>query len=70
MCGDVERFCKSCMECVSRKGAGRRVKPPLMTIPVGAPSHRVGVDVLQLSITESGNKYVVVDLNRLLHYVG
>ena len=66
MCGSVERYCKSCMECVSRKGVGRGVKPPLMTIPVGAP---VGVDVLQLPVTESGNKYVVVFLDYLTKWV-
>lgn len=37
------------MECVTRKGLGRAVTPPLATIPVGGPFHRMGVDVLQLS---------------------
>ncbi len=60
MCGDVERFCKTSFECVSRKGSGRAVRPPLMTIPVGGPFHRMGVDVLQLPVTESGNKYVLI----------
>jgi hypothetical protein len=60
MCGDVERWCKSCTECVTRKGSGRPVCPPLATIAIGGPFHRMGVDVLQLPVTESGNKYVVV----------
>ena len=54
MCGDVERFCKSCLECVTRKGPGRAVRPPLVPIPTGGPFHRVGVDVLQLPVTELG----------------
>ena len=60
MCGDVEKFCRACLECVTRRGIGRSVRPPLATIPVGGPFHRMGVDVLQLPVTESGNKYVVV----------
>ena len=55
MCGEVERYCMSCMECVSRKGSGRGVRPPLKPILTGR-----GVDVLQLPLTESGNKYMVV----------
>ena len=69
MCGDVERFCKSCIECVSRKGLGRAVTPPLTNIPVGGPFNRMGVDVLQLPVTESGNKYVVVFCDYLTKWV-
>ena len=70
MCGDVERFYEACLECVTRRGSGRSVKPPLVSIPVGGPFHRVGVDVLQLPITESGNKYVVVFADYLTMKVG
>ena len=34
--------------------------PHLQPIPVGGPFHRVAVDVLQLPLTTSGNKYVLV----------
>ena len=60
MCGNTQKFCKSCLECVTRKGSGRATQPPLVPIPVGGPFHRMGVDVLQLPLTESGNQYVVV----------
>lgn len=69
MCGDVEKFCRSCLECVTRKGIGRAVRPPLTTIPIGGPFHRMGVDVLQLPVTESGNKYVVVFADYLTKWV-
>ena len=69
MCGDVERFCRSCLECVTRRGPGRSMRPPLTTIPVGGPFHRIGVDVLQLPVTESGNKYVVVFADYLTKWV-
>ena len=53
MCGDVEKHYRSCLECVSRRGSGRS-NPPLSPIPVGGPFHRLGVDILQLPLTESG----------------
>lgn len=59
MRGDVDRFCRSCLECASRKGPGRSFRPPLTPIPVGGPFHRLGVDVLQLPLTANGNRYVV-----------
>lgn len=67
MCGAVERHCKSCLECVTRKGSGRAVKPPLVPIPVGGPFHRMGVDILQLPLTESGNRYVVIFMDYVPH---
>ena len=69
MCGAVEKYCKSCLECVTRKGSGRSVKPPLVPIPVGGPFHRMGVDVLQLPLTESGNRYVVIFMDYLTKWV-
>ena len=49
----------------TKKGLGRAVTP----IPVGGPFHRIGVDVLQLPVTESGNKYVVVFCDYLTKWV-
>ncbi len=60
MRNDVHQFCKACLVCSSRKGGRRTFRPPLQPIPVGGPFHRVGMDVLQLPLTEKGNKYVVV----------
>ena len=56
-------------ECVSRNGSGRQTKPPLNSIPVGGPFHLMGVDVLQLPVTEAGNKYVVVFADYLTKWV-
>ena len=60
MRSDIDHYCKSCLVCVSRKGGCRPSKPPLHSIPVGGPFHRVAVDVLQLPLTARGNRYVVV----------
>ena len=69
MHADVKRHCRSCLTCATRKGTGRAFKPPLQPIPVGGPFHRVGVDVLQLPLTESGNQYVVIFLDYLTKWV-
>ena len=37
--------------------------------PVGGPFHHVGLDVLQLPLTEAGNRYVVVFLEYLTKWV-
>ena len=61
---DVTQWCRECLQCATR-GTGRIVKPPLSPIPVGGPFDRVGVDVLQLPKTRSGNKYVIVFMDYL-----
>ena len=60
MYGDVTRWCRSCLVCAAYQGCGRRTRPPLQPIPVGAPFERVGVDVLEMPRTLQGNRYVVV----------
>ena len=57
---DVAKFCKSCLVYASRKGTGRKQRPPLQSIPVGGPFQMVGVDVLQLPLSQNGNQYAVV----------
>ena len=60
MRADVRRFCRACINCASRKGPGRAVRPPLNPIPVKKPFHRVAVDVLTMPLTSRGNRYIVV----------
>ena len=60
MRADVRRHCRACLVCATRKGPGRRARPPLQPIPIGGPFHRVGVDVLKLPLTYDGNAYAVV----------
>ena len=53
MHADICQHCRTCLTCASRKGPGRLVHPFLQPIPVG-------VDVLHLPLTFSGNQYTVV----------
>ena len=69
MRADVRHLCRGCLNCVSRRGPGRAIRPPLQPIPVLKPFHRVAVDVLQLPLTSSGNKYVVVFMDYFTKWV-
>ena len=69
MRSDVRHHCRSCLTCATRKGTGKPSRPPLKPIEVGGPFHRVGVDVLQLPLTENGNRYVVVFQDYLTKWV-
>ena len=61
---DTSRWSRGCLTCASRT-VGRPVKPLLTPIPVGGPFDHVGVDVLQLPLTQQGNRYVVVFMDYL-----
>lgn len=60
MRAEVRKFCRGCLSCATRKGLGCLVRPPLQPIPTKGPFHRVGVDFVELPITSSGNKYIIV----------
>jgi transposase InsO family protein len=57
---DVQKFMRNCPQCTIVTGGGRHHRPPLHPIPVSRPFQIVGVDVMELPVTESGNRYVLV----------
>ena len=57
---DVYKCCHGCSQCATVTGEGRKSKPLLHLIPVQRPFQIVGVDVLELPETESGNKFAIV----------
>ena len=57
---DVRTYCQSCLVCATKHGTGHDCRPQLQNIPVNGPFHRVGVDVVQLPLTQAGNKYAFV----------
>ena len=60
MFSDAKKFAKSCPECAIVMGSGRVNKPPLHPIPVSRPFQILGIDVMDLPVTDQGNKHVVV----------
>ena len=60
MYADCVRYVKSCPECLTVRGSGRKERPPLHPIQVSRPFQIIGVDVMDLPVTSSGNKHVLV----------
>ena len=69
MFGDVVKWCRSCRTCTGYHGCGHRTKPPLQSIPVGAPFDWVGVDITEMPRKLRGNRYVVVFIEYLTKWV-
>ena len=60
MFNDARRLAKACSECVIVTGGGRASRPPLHPIPVSKPLQILGIDVMDLPLTDQGNRHVVV----------
>ena len=54
---------------MAHRGGGRRTRPPLQSIPVGAPFERIGVDLMEMPLTARGSRYVMVFLDYLTKWV-
>ena len=57
---DIMNYCHKCPQCVFVSGSGKCAKPQLHPILVSKPFQIVGVDVMDLLMTEDGNIHVVV----------
>ena len=69
MLTDILKQVRSCLTCAAYQGCGRRTKPPLQPIPVGAPFERIGVDILEMPQTLRGNRYIIVFMDYLTKWV-
>ena len=57
---DATQFVKNCPECAIVRGGGRVSNPPLHPIPVSRPFQILGIDIMDLPLTQLGNRHVVV----------
>ncbi len=60
MHADAACHARNCPSCVIVSGGGRVQQPPLHPIPVQRPFQIIGVDVMDLPKTTSGNCHVLV----------
>ncbi|KFM56688.1 Retrovirus-related Pol polyprotein from transposon 412, partial [Stegodyphus mimosarum] len=61
---DVQKWCRTCDACVSRKGPKKRSRGKLQRYNVGAPFERIAFDILgPLPRTADGNKYILVAID-------
>ena len=57
---DAISYCRNCTSCAVVSGTGRKHRPLLHPIPVQRPFQIMGVDIMELPLTERQNRYVVV----------
>jgi len=58
---DVENWCKSCKECVAKRGPPDKGKSPMQIYNVGTPFERLQMDILgPFPSSVSGNRYLLV----------
>lgn len=58
---DVEDWCRSCEQCVARRGPSGKGKSPLQIFNTGAPFERIQMDILgHLPRSSKGNRYLLV----------
>ena len=57
---DVYKKYSSCITCASVGGQGNHGRPLLVNIPVGEPFDCVGMDFVELYVTQDGNRYTLV----------
>jgi len=60
MKGDIYKKCTTCMTCASVSGQGSCERSTLVSIPVGGPFKRIGMDFNELDQSRKGNWYVLV----------
>ena len=57
---DVCKKCSSCVTCMSVRGQGNTGKPPLVSIPFGGPFDMIGMDFVELDVSNSSKRYALV----------
>lgn len=58
MAKDVLQYCSQCVKCQETKP--KPSKPPLQSIPIGKPWQMVAVDILEVPVSTSNNRYILV----------
>ena len=60
MFNNALRFARACPECDIFTGGGRASRPPLHPILMSKPFQILGIDIMDLPLTDQGNQHVVV----------
>ena len=59
MAQDVEKHCRECLACQKSK-LPKPTKAPLVSMPIGKPWQMVAVDILEVPVSNKGNRYLLV----------
>ena len=58
---EIDNWCKSCVDCATKKTPRNQAKAPIFSLPVEGPFDRVGVDILgPFPASKNGHRYVIV----------
>ena len=57
---DIINYTHNCPQCAIASGVGRRQSLPMKSIPVDHPFQIVSIDIMELPLAASGNKYAIV----------
>ncbi|KAL8606779.1 hypothetical protein ACOMHN_049608 [Nucella lapillus] len=71
MCGDIRRYCQSCVSCQRTIDKGRVPRAPMVKMPLAAePFSRVGMDIIgpMNPMSEGGYRYVLVMVDYATRY--
>ena len=69
MTADVEKWCQECNICQRRQNPNLKPRTGLQEIVSTLPGDVVNADILELTKTEQGNKYVLVLMDSFTKYV-
>ncbi|KAL8599297.1 hypothetical protein ACOMHN_008012 [Nucella lapillus] len=71
MCGDIRRYCQSCVNCQRTIDKGRVPRAPMVKMPLAAePFSRVGMDIIgpMNPMSEGGYRFVLVMVDYATRY--
>ncbi|MCP3663175.1 MAG: hypothetical protein GY696_11885, partial [Gammaproteobacteria bacterium] len=57
---DVQNHIRTCISCQKRKTPIPKPNPPLQSITIPGPFHTIAADILELPLTQDGNRYALV----------
>ncbi|EYC40353.1 hypothetical protein Y032_0618g710 [Ancylostoma ceylanicum] len=66
---DVMKWARSCKDCFLTRPHEKHI-PPLKPITTSKPFELIGMDLVDLGLSESGNRYALVVIDHFLKFVG
>ena len=61
MKADVLKYCQACLDCAARRGQQKTHRVPLLSVPFQPRKfHTMAIDVMEVGIADSGNRYTIL----------
>ena len=69
MCHQAKTFCRSCVPCQRRNRPTPRRRAPMISEITNRPFERIALDITEMPVSTSGNKYALVVMDYFSKYV-